>query len=369
MKSPYIAELQPNQTVHGIFLVAYKEVRQKKSGEPYLILNLADRSGDLDARMFDNATDVVDTFEREDFVRIKGLLQVFQNRAQLTVHKIQPVPESEIDFGDFYPASTRDRDEMFAELRSWIASMTHPQLKALLESIFADEALALAYRTAPAAKSVHHAWLGGLIEHVLSLCHLAKFTAAHYRGIDFDLLLAGVILHDIGKTQELTYARGFGYSTPGQLLGHITIGVQMVDEKIRQMPDFPARLRDLLLHMILSHHGEMEYGSPKVPLFAEAMLLHQLDNLDSKMEIIRSTVERDHLVAGDWTAYSNPIDRALLKKSKYMEPPSPETTAAPSPALAPVVKKPEPAATKTDGVPASDSPFASKLQQALRSDR
>jgi 3'-5' exoribonuclease len=363
MKSPYIADLQPNQIVHGTFLVSYKEIRQKKSGEPYLILTLADRSGDVDARMFDNAAEVIDTFEREQFVRVKGLLQVFQNRAQLTIHKIQPVAEAEVDFGDYFPASTRNREEMFAELQSWIASMTHPQLKALLEHIFADQELALAYRTAPAAKSVHHAWLGGLIEHVLSLCHLAKFTAAHYRGIDFDLLLAGVILHDIGKTRELTYARGFGYSTPGQLLGHITIGVQMVDEKIREIPGFPARLRDLLLHMILSHHGEMNFGSPKLPQFAEAMLLHQLDNLDSKMEIIRGAIERDHMVDGDWTAYIAPIERSLLKKSKYLEP-SPEQIAEPT--------TPEPSRTApkpAEAPPPSDSPFASKLQQALRGDR
>src|SRR5580698_321368 len=155
MKSPYIADLQPNQIVHGTFLVSYKEIRQKKSGEPYLILTLADRSGDVDARMFDNAAEVIDTFEREQFVRVKGLLQVFQNRAQLTIHKIQPVAEAEVDFGDYFPASTRNRDHMFAELQSWIASMTHPQLKALLAHIFADQELALAYRTAPAAKSVH----------------------------------------------------------------------------------------------------------------------------------------------------------------------------------------------------------------------
>ena len=372
MKSPYIADVQPNQIVTGTFLVQFKEIRHKKSGEPYLTLTLGDRTGELDARMFDNAADVMDTFEREDFVRVKGLLQVFQNRLQLTIHKIQPVAESEVDFADYFPASTRDRDEMFRELRSWIATVVNPHLKALLDAIFADEAVALAYRTAPAAKSVHHAWIGGLIEHVLSLCHLAKFTAAHYRDIDFDLLLTGVILHDIGKIHELTYARGFGYSTPGQLLGHITIGVQMVDEKLRQVPGFPAPLRDLLLHMILSHHGEMEYGSPKVPMFAEAMLLHHLDNLDSKMELVRGAVERDRLVAGVWTSYNSLLDRSLLKRSKYVE-----STEAAAPAdLTPVphvaTGSPEardanaPAAVKR---PPNASPFGSKLQQALSDDR
>ena len=317
MKSPFIAELEPNQIVNGTFLVHHKEVRQKKSGDPYLSLILGDRTGDLDARMFDNAAEAVDTFERDDFVRVKGLLQIFQNRQQLTIHKIQPVPESEVEFADFFPASTRNRDEMFQELLSWIASVSNPHLKGLLDAVFADQAIAIAYRTAPAAKSVHHAWLGGLIEHVLSLCHLAKFTAAHYRDIDFDLLLAGVLLHDIGKIRELTYARGFGYSTEGQLLGHITIGVQMVDEKLRTLPDFPAPLRDLLMHLILSHHGELNFGSPKVPMFAEAMLLHQLDNLDSKMECVRGGIEKDRQVEGEWTGYISALDRTILKKGAF----------------------------------------------------
>ena len=341
MKSPYVTELEPNQLVNGIFLVQHKDVRQKKSGEPYLSLTLADRTGELDAKMWDNAQEALGAFERENFVRVKGLMQVFQNRPQLTVHKIQPVPDSDVDAADYFPASTRDRDEMFLELRSWIAAMTNPHLKALLEAIFADEAIALAYRTAPAAKTVHHAWLGGLIEHVLSLCHLAKFAAAHYTNIDFDLLLSGVILHDLGKIRELNYARGFSYSTEGQLLGHIVIGLQMVEEKLRAIPDFPPSLRDLLKHLIVSHHGELEFGSPKAPLFPEAMLLHHLDNLDSKMECMRALIERDRLVEGVWTGYSSALERSVLKKRKYLEPARPQRPADPS------------------------SPFASKLQQAL----
>jgi 3'-5' exoribonuclease len=241
---------------------------------------------------------------------------------------------------------------MFQELRSWIVSIGNPHLKALLEALFSDPEIAIAYRTAPAAKSVHHAWLGGLIEHVLSLCHLAKFTAAHYKDIDLDLLLSGVILHDIGKTRELNFARGFSYSTEGQLLGHIAIGMRMVDEKLRLLPDFPAPLRDLLMHMLLSHHGELEFGSPKVPMFAEAMLLHQLDNLDSKMECIRGLVEKDRLVEGVWTGYSSALDRSVLKKRRFLEPEQPKSAAPP--------KAPEP---QRQLEPASA--FAAKLQNAL----
>jgi 3'-5' exoribonuclease len=385
MKSPYISELEPNQIVNGTFLVQHKDIRHKKSGDPYLSLALADRTGELDARMFDNAAEAMNTFERDDFVRVKGLLQIFQNRPQLSVHKIVPLAESEVDFADYFPASTRDRDEMFQELCSWIASVENPHIKALLEAIFADPFIAVAYRTAPAAKSVHHAWLGGLIEHVLSLCHLAKFAAAHYPGVDFDLLLAGVLLHDLGKIRELTYARGFGYSTEGQLLGHITIGARMVEEKMCQVPGFPGPLRDLLVHMILSHHGEMEFGSPKVPMFAEAMLLHHLDNLDSKMECVRGVVERDRLVAGVWTGYSAPLDRSILKKQKYLDA---QPANAPRPATNPpeilrsnsgahpisAATKPaatDPATTNPAAKPARDtsSPFGAKLKQALTVDQ
>jgi 3'-5' exoribonuclease len=250
---------------------------------------------------------------------------------------------------------------MFQELLSWIASVGNPHLKALLDAIFSDPEIALAYRTAPAAKSVHHAWLGGLIEHVLSLCHLAKFTAGHYQDIDFDLLLSGVILHDLGKIRELNYARGFSYSAQGQLLGHIVIGVQMMEEKMRQVPEFPASLRDLLVHMILSHHGELAYGSPKVPVFPEAMLLHHLDNLDSKMECMRGLIDRDRLVAGVWTGYSSALDRTVLKKRKYLEG---EPTKEPA--------QPRPAAPKSAGQPPaseSNSLFGEKLQNALGGDR
>src|SRR5579871_1109760 len=148
MKSPYIADLQPNEVHTGVYLVQYKDVRQNKSGTPYLTLTLADRTGEVDARMFENAAEVLDTFDRNSFIRVKGLLQIFQNRPQLTIHKITLVADSEVDFADFFPASTRDRDEMFRELLSWIASVTHPQLKALLEAVFADETIARDFRIA-----------------------------------------------------------------------------------------------------------------------------------------------------------------------------------------------------------------------------
>jgi len=355
MKSPYVSELQANQPAQGTFLVTHKEVRQKKSGEPYLSLTLADRTGDLDAKMWDNAGEVADAFDLNDFVYIKGQMQVFQNRPQLTIHKLQPVAESAIDLADFLPASKRDRNEMFRELEGWIAGMQDPHFRGLLQGIFADPVVALAYRTAPAAKSVHHAWIGGLIEHVLSMCTLAKMTAAHYPGIDFDLLLSGVLLHDIGKIHELEYARSTRYTDVGQLLGHIQIGMQMVSDQIARMPDFPPRQRDLLLHLILSHHGQLEFGSPKLPSFPEALLLHLLDNMDSKMEAMRGLIENDRLMDGNWTAYSPTLERSVLKKKRYLDPP----VEAPAPPAKPAqAAKPAPA----------NSAFAEKLRGVLGKD-
>jgi 3'-5' exoribonuclease len=343
MKSPYVSELQPNQTATALFLVHAKEVRQKKSGEPYLSLLLGDRTGDLDAKMWENAAEVMDTFERDDFVRVKGLLCIYQNRPQLTIHKIQKVAESEVDPGDFFPVSERPVEEMVAELQGVVAGIGNLHLKALLEALLGDDRVAALYRRAPAAKTVHHAYLGGLLEHVLSMCALASFTASHYRGIDRDLLMAGALLHDIGKIHELSYERGFAYTTEGQLLGHITIGIRMVEEKLRALPDFPPQLRALVEHMILSHHGRLEFGSPKEPLFLEAQLLHHLDDMDSKMECMRSLIAQDRQVEGEWTGFSHPLERNVLKKLVYLEggrKPAVPAAPAPAPQPAPPSKRP-----------------------------
>jgi 3'-5' exoribonuclease len=208
---------------------------------------------------------------------------------------------------------------MWGELQGIVAAMSNPHLRALIEAILGDERIARAYKIAPAAKAIHHAFLSGLLEHVLSVCALARLTAPHYPGVDLDLLLTGCILHDLGKIDELTYARGFGYSDEGQLIGHIVMGVRMIEDKARSIPDFPPRLLTLVEHMILSHHGQLDYGSPKVPVFPEALMLHHLDNLDSKMECMRSLSERDRLGETNWTAYSSALDRAVLKKIRYLD--------------------------------------------------
>jgi 3'-5' exoribonuclease len=343
MKSPYIGTLTPNEVVTAQFLVISKEIRQKRTGEPYLTLHLADRTGEMEAKMWDNVPEVMYTFERDDYIKVKGLLQLYQNRTQFTVHKLRRLEDHEVDPADYFPCSERDPDEMFDELRATIAALGNPHLRALLESLFSDPRLTRLYKIAPAAKTIHHACRGGLLEHVLSLCALCRLSASHYKNIDLDLLIAGAILHDIGKVEELSYARSFGYSADGQLLGHIVIGLRLVGAKLDQVPGFPPKLRTLLEHMIISHHGELEFGSPKVPIFPEALLLHHLDNLDSKMDAMRSALNREQLVDGEFTGWVAPLERILLRKDRYLRD-------APSPA------KPAPAPVSAASVPDQTPP-------------
>jgi 3'-5' exoribonuclease len=376
MKQFYVSGLEPNEVVTTSFLVVQKEIRQKKTGESYLSLILADRTGEVEAKMWDNVTEVMDTFEKDDFIKVKGVAQLYQNRSQFTIHKLRRLDESEADSSDFFPCSARDPEDMFTELRATIAGIGNVHLRALLEAIFADPSIAEPYKLAPAAKAIHHAWRSGLIEHVLSLCALCRVTAEHYGNVDIDLLLTGAILHDIGKIEELTFDRSFGYSPSGQLLGHIVLGLRIVDEKLRQVPGFPPKLRLLVEHMLISHHGELEFGSPKVPVFLEALLLHHLDNLDSKMEAMRAAAQRDRMTEGDFTPWVHALERSVLKKEKFLSADgAADPTAAPAMQAAPPTAgnaSPAPAvaslpkgSSKEDANIASLSDFGSKLQSVL----
>ncbi|MDE3195100.1 MAG: HD domain-containing protein [Acidobacteriota bacterium] len=318
MKSPFVTELKANEIATAVFLVHSKEIRQKRTGEPYLSLLLSDRTGEMDAKMWDNVAEVMDTFDRDDFVKVKGILQLYNNRPQFTIHKLRLVQDHEVEFGDFFPCSLRDPEEMFTELRATIGGLTNPHIRLLLCAFLDDPEIACRYKIAPAAKSIHHAFRSGLLEHVISLCGLAKLTASHYSTVDLNLLIAGVVLHDIGKIYELSYERGFSYTPEGQLIGHIAIGARMFYDKLRAFPEFPPELRNLLEHMILSHHGQLEFGSPKVPIFPEALLLHYLDDMDSKMECMRALIAKEPQSEGYFTGYSSSLERIALRKSRYL---------------------------------------------------
>ena len=316
MKDLFISDLEPNKVITTTFLVKVKEVRAKKTGEPYLSLTLGDKSGSLDAKMWDNVAEVEPTFDRDDFVKVRGLVQLFRNRQQLTVHRIRRCQESEVEYGDYFPKTTRDVEQMFGELLALVDRIGNPHLKKLLENLLNDSEFALKFKQAPAAKSLHHAWLGGLLEHTLSLCQLCQGMARHYPGLDQDLLLAGAVLHDIGKTEELSYSRSFAYTTEGQLLGHMILELDLVNRKVAEIEDFPPRLKTLIQHLIISHHGEYEFGSPKLPMFPEALVLHCLDNLDSKLASMQDLIAGDTNPDSEWTAYYPMFGRPLFKGSK-----------------------------------------------------
>jgi 3'-5' exoribonuclease len=394
MKSLFVRELKPDEISTAVFLVGAKEVRQKRTGEPYLSLVLSDRTGEIDSKMWDNVGEIVETFDRDDFVKVKGLMQLYNNRPQFTIHKLRRVEDQEVDFRDFFPASQNDPAAMWAELRGIVSAIANGHIRGLLNAFLDDADVAARYQVAPAAKSIHHAFRSGLLEHVLSLLKLGKLVGGHYaasqeESVDLDLLSAGIVLHDIGKIYELSYDRGFSYSAEGQLLGHIAIAIRMIADKLRAFPDFPVELRNLIEHMVLSHHGQLEFGSPKLPIFPEALLLHYLDDMDSKMENMRALIDKDPQSEGYFSAYSPALGRVALRKTRYLEanPAGSKPDAAPdissngnhpnnihsstasnltSNTAAPIHNGSSPTpAPKSAPAPVTSSIFGAKLQQAL----
>ncbi len=246
MKEFYICDCvrHENKIITSNFVVVSKQIKPKKTGEPYLALTLGDRSGQLEAKMWDNVEEVLNAFEQDDFVKIKGLVNKYKNRFQLTVHKVRKLGETEIDFSDYLPKTTRNIDELWQALAEFVASFQNPHLKALVQAFMSDPEIAAAYRNAPAAKTLHHAYIGGLLDHVVSLFRSCDLVCRNYPQINRDLLLTGAFLHDIGKIHELAYNRSFSYTTRGQLLGHMIIELEMLQAKLALVPDFPARTQD-----------------------------------------------------------------------------------------------------------------------------
>mgnify|MGYP005809630639 CR=1 FL=1 len=328
MKDFYVREAaqHENKVITSSFLVGSKQVKPKKSGEPYLALTLCDRTGQIEAKMWDNVADALDAFEQDQFIKVKGLINKYNNRWQLTIHKLRRLQDSEIDYADYLPKCPRDIEELWRALTGFVASMQDAHLRGLLQAFLSDANIAAAFRNAPAAKTLHHAYIGGLLDHVVSLCKLCDLACRNYPQVNRDLLLAGAFLHDIGKIHELAYARSFSYTTRGQLLGHMIIELEMLQQKIAQLPDFPDTLKALLEHMIISHHGQYEFGSPKLPMFPEALMLHYLDDLDSKMESMRAQFEREG-GPGGWAGYNASLGRPLLNSRKFLEGPDGQAVA------------------------------------------
>ena len=321
MKSPCVSDLADGQLITSLFLVREKEIRTSaRTGKSWLELSLADRTGSIPAKMWDNFDAIAKTFERDDVVRIRGRVKLYNGQKELTLEQVIPAAERDYDLGDFLPHTKYDVEKLYADLRAAVAGMKNPWLKQLLTSVVDDPAIAPRFKRAPAAMTMHHAYLGGLLEHVVSLIGLASAVASHYPELDPDLLLAGVVLHDVGKIDELRYARGIDYSDEGRLLGHITIGVLLVREKCKAIEGFPAPLAVLVEHLILSHHGSHEFGSPSLPQIPEAVALNFIDDVDSKMAGMRATLaQADAGSSPDlWTERNPSLRRALLRAGKYL---------------------------------------------------
>ena len=320
MKDFYICDCvrHENKIITSTFVVVAKQIKPKKTGEPYLALTLGDRSGQLEAKMWDNVDDVLDAFEQDDFLKVKGLINRYKQRFQLTIHKLRKLGDSEIEFDDYLPKTTKNIDALWQTLADFVATFQNPHLKALVEAFMADPEIAAAYRSAPAAKTLHHAYIGGLLDHVVSLFRSCDLVCRNYPQVNRDLLLTGAFFHDIGKIHELTFKRSFTYTTKGQLLGHMIIELEMLQAKLALLPGFPEELKIMVEHLIISHHGEYEFGSPKLPMFPEALMLHYLDDLDSKMEAMRAQFEREAVMDGPWTSYNASLGRPLLNPEKFL---------------------------------------------------
>jgi 3'-5' exoribonuclease len=311
MKQLFVSEIQEHQPVDTIFMCAAKNQGVTKSGSGYLILKLLDRSGEIEGRVWDRAEDLAKRFEKSDYVRVRGQATLYQGRLQIRVHDVLRIEESEVAAGDFLPRSPYDPEMMAEELMALLRGIKNPHLLALAESFLADDEFMDLFKRAPAGKSVHHSYLSGLLEHTLSLSKLILKVVENYRDVDVDLLLIGGFLHDMGKIYEFSFDRSVEYTDKGQLLGHLVMEVEKVSEKIHAIPDFPEGLATLVKHMLVSHHGQYEFGSPKLPQTVEALILHYLDDLDGKIQSVQALMAKE---AGTrWTSYHRTYGRSFFR--------------------------------------------------------
>ena len=315
MTKCFVSELVPGNAIDEVFLLTERNMAHKKDGNPFLNVTLADRSGQVKGVVWDQVARITAAVAEGDFVHVRAQVGEYRGSLQLVVKDMSRVPADQVDAMDFMAATNRDVTYMLERLQEMTGRMQTPHLKALFERFWSDDAFVAAYTRAPAAKLMHHAYIGGLLEHTLSMAVLSEMIAGHYSGVDGDMLLAGVILHDVGKTRELEYTRSIDYTDEGRLLSHIIIGLSMLDEKLKQVPEFPEDQMHLLKHMIISHHGAREFGSPEPPKTIEAVLLNYIDEMDSRVNSIREYVAKDPS-DGSWTPYHRLLARHFYKGHK-----------------------------------------------------
>jgi 3'-5' exoribonuclease len=310
-KHVWIKDIHENETVEGAYLVKSKTGGQTRQGSPFLTLTLGDKTGTIEARIWDNAEEMSAQFNEGDIVDITGQVSTYRNQIQVQIKELTQ-NRSSIDPTIFLESTLNDTTQMFSDLKKLTHQIQNWHLKTLVESFLADHNFIVQFKKAPAAKYFHHSYLGGLLEHTLSASQVALMAAKHYPDLDGDLLLSGAILHDIGKIAELTFERNIDYSDQGRLVGHIVLGVLMLEEKLKSFKDFPPKLAMSLKHLILSHHGEFDFGSPKRPKFLEAFALHLIDDLDAKINGL-SRLLKDDRQEGSWTAFNNLFQRYFFK--------------------------------------------------------
>lgn len=310
----FVQDIREGQNVDSPFLLEEIKLGQTKNGRPYVSLKLKDRTGRIEARVWDQAENFYENFKDGDIAQITGSGESYQGQVQLKIIKAkQPEKPDNLDQDLFQPASPFNPEEMYTELLEFIDGIGDPHLKGLLLDIFSDQDIAAKFKKAPAAKRFHHAYLSGLLEHTLSVVRAASFTARLYPRLNQDLLLAGAMIHDLGKINEFELDKNGDYTTEGRLLGHMMLGLEIVQAKIGEQPDFPADLARILKHLIISHHGEYEFGSPKKPKIIEALVLYYLDEMDAKINGIGGFIERHAVEDTGWTDYNRLMDRFFYR--------------------------------------------------------
>lgn len=311
----YIESLREGERINEVYLCKFKQAALTKAGKPYDNVILQDKTGTLDAKIWDPGSVGIDEFDAMDYVAVTGDITSFQGNLQLSIKRVRKVGEGEYDPKDYLPATDKNVDEMYAELMSFVNSVKNPYLSRLLHSFFDDVDFAKAFKFHSAAKSVHHGFVGGLLEHTVSVTRNCDYFAQNYPFLNRDLLVTAAMFHDIGKLKELSTFPENDYTDAGQLLGHIIIGTEWIGEKIREIDGFPEVLANELKHCILAHHGELEYGSPKKPALVEALALSFADNLDAKMETVRELLNNVPDNNLTWQGYNRLLESNIRKTS------------------------------------------------------